>query len=256
MVFVHPVHGLELTVWQGHKRWEKAVVSGLVNLRGLVHENFIPALERCGVILSRLLGIARFHDASDIIGFNESQISKLIDITSSLLMVAHKVLLNVMDELEHFAVFSTWLRLEIDKQASSSISEELTEREATMDHGKVLSYIRNYLISSPLELYFGSTAKGDSTGDQELLGQEQSLMELLDKELQKQEAGQPFIEALPRIDFLLSYLISRANIVSRGIAEAEKQSVRFGHATELSIGQKIWKHDISVSRPRRNVSRG
>ncbi|GAB1320294.1 hypothetical protein MFIFM68171_10504 [Madurella fahalii] len=237
---------------RGHKRWEKAVVSGLVNLRGLVHENFIPALERCGVILSRLLGIARFHGSEDGIGFNEAQINKLVDITSSLLMVAHKILLIVMDELEQFAVFSAWLRLEIDKQASSSLSEELTEKEATMDNLKVLSYIQNYLISSPLALYFGDVGKGDYAKNQALIEQAPSLLDVLDRELHKQEAGQPYMKELPQVNFLLNYLASKAKIVFKGIAEAEEQGVRFGQAAELSIGQKIWKHDIRVNRPKKN----
>lgn len=249
------LHESKLTICQGHKRWEKAVVSGLVNLRGLVHENFVPALERCGVILSRLLGIARFHDSEDSIGFNEAQINKLVDITSSLLVVAHKILLIVMDELEQFAVFSAWLRLEIDKQVSSSLSEELTEKEATMDNLKVLSYIQNYLISSPLALYFSSVDKEDHTRNQALIEQEPSLLDVLDRELQRQEAGQPCMKELPQVDFLLGYLASKANIIFKGIAQAEEQCVRFGQATELSIGQKIWKHDIRVNRPKKNVSR-
>jgi anaphase-promoting complex subunit 4 len=115
------------------------VVSGLTSLRSLVHENFMPALERCAIILSRLLGIARFHDSEEGLGFDKGQIKKLIDIVSCLTMVAHRVLTTVMDELEHFHAFSTWLRFEIDKQGSPSANEELSEKEATMDHVKVLS---------------------------------------------------------------------------------------------------------------------
>jgi anaphase-promoting complex subunit 4 len=230
------------------------VITGLVNLRGLVHENFIPALERCGIILSRLLGIARFHRSEESIGFSEAQISKLAEIISCLLMVAHKVLLIVMDELEQFTVFSVWLRMEIDKQASSSITDELSEKEATMDYAKVLSYIQNYLVSSPLATYFGELDKEQHITDKEHIEQAPSLPDILGAELQKQEAGQPYMAALPRVEFLLDYLTSKASIVFKGIARAEEQGVRFGQATELSIGKKIWKHDIWVSRPKKNVS--
>jgi anaphase-promoting complex subunit 4 len=225
------------------------VVSGLISLRSLVHENFIPALERCGIILSRLLGIARFHDSEESIGFDEAQISNLMDIVSGLMLVAHKVLMIVMDELELFNVFSIWLRLEIDKQASSSINEELTEKEATMDNARVLTYIQHYLASSPLALYFDGVDKDDSTKAQEVLEGAPSLLELLDRQLKEQEVGQPYMKALPRVDFLVNHLTSRAQTVFKGIGAAEEQGVRFGQATELSIGQKIWKHDIWVSRP-------
>ncbi|KAK3368118.1 anaphase-promoting complex, cyclosome, subunit 4-domain-containing protein [Podospora didyma] len=231
---------------RGHKRWDKAVVSGLENLRSLVHENFIPALERCGIILSRLFGIARFHDSSENIGFNAAQITRLIEIVSCLTVVSHKVLLIVMDELEHFTVFSTWLRMEIDKLASSSMNEELLEKEATMDNIKVLAYTQRYLISSPLALYFDEVTEEEYTKSQELADDGASLLETLDKQLSRQEAGQPYMKAIPQIHFLLKYLSSRANHVFRDIAEAEKRSVRFGQATELVIGEKIWKHDLRM----------
>jgi len=250
--FISPF--LVLISQQGHKRWDKAVVSGLENLRSLVHENFIPALERCGIILSRLLGIARFHDSRESIGFTAAQITRLMDIVSSLTVVAHKILLSVMDELEHFTAFSGWLRLEIDKQASSTLGDELTEKEATMDNAKVLTYIQRYLVSSPLELYFGEVTREDYAKNQELVEDGASLLEMLDKQLKRQEAGQAYMKALPHIDFLVNYLISRANIVFRDIAEAEKRSVRFGQPTELSVGSKIWKQDVHLCSNSKNVS--
>lgn len=228
-------------------------MTGLENLRSLVHENFIPALERCGIILSRLLGIARFHDSRENIGFTAAQITKLMDIVTCLTVVAHKVLLCVMDELDHFTAFSTWLRVEIDRQASSNVSEELTEREATMDNAKVIIYIQKYLTRSPLAIYFDEVMREDYAKDQELVEDGSSLLEMLDKQLKRQEVGQPYMRALPHIDFLVNYLTSRAGIVFRNIAEAEKRSVRFGHAAELSIGAKIWKHDLCMWSEQKSV---
>jgi anaphase-promoting complex subunit 4 len=80
-----------------------------------------------------------------------------------------------------------------------------------------------------------------------------SLLDLLDKQLQEQEAGRPYMKVLPRVDFLVNYLTSRANVVFKGIAEAEKQSVQFGPATEVSIGSKIWKHDVWMNRKDKKV---
>ncbi|KAK0736801.1 anaphase-promoting complex, cyclosome, subunit 4-domain-containing protein [Apiosordaria backusii] len=238
---------VDVVAERGHKRWEKAVVSGLLNLRGLVHENLIPALERCGIILSRMLGIARFHDSEEGIGFNASQITRLLDIVSCLTVIAHKILLNVMDELEYFTVFSTWLRLQIDQQASSSsASEELTEKEATMDHAKVLTYIQRYLTSSPLAMYFDQITKEDYIKDQEYAEDNPSLLQMLEKQLKRQESGQPYMRALPHVDFLVNYLTSRANKVFQNIAEAEKRGVLFGKDAVLSIGEKIWKHDVRL----------
>jgi anaphase-promoting complex subunit 4 len=243
-----------LTIQQGHKRWDKAVVSGLENLRSLVHENFMPALERCGIILSRLLGIARFHDTRESIGFSPAQITRLMDVVSCLTVVAHKILLSVMDELEHFQGFSSWLRLEIDRQASSTLGDELTEKDVTVDNAKVLAYIQRYLVSSPLEIYFGEATREDYAKSQELVDDGASLLEMLDKQLQRQEAGQQYMKALPHISFLVDYLTSRSNVIFQEIAEAEKRSVRFGQPTELSVDQKIWKQDVQVCPMRKSVS--
>ncbi|KAM7209237.1 Anaphase-promoting complex, cyclosome, subunit 4 domain containing protein [Naviculisporaceae sp. PSN 640] len=235
---------LESLAERGHKRWDKAVVSGLANLRALVHENFIPALERCGVVLSRLLGIARFHEGRESIGFTVVQIKGLMDIISCLNVIARNILSNVMDELEHFGVFSVWLRMEIDRLVSPSLADELTEKEATMDHAKVVTYIQRYLTSSPLALYFDELAKDDPSRNTGLPQTGSSLLDLLDKQIKRHESGQTYNKALPNVAFLVDHLTSSASSVFSGIAEAERRGVRFGQATEISVGETIWKHDI------------
>ncbi|KAK4169419.1 anaphase-promoting complex, cyclosome, subunit 4-domain-containing protein [Cladorrhinum sp. PSN259] len=241
---------LDVVAERGHKRWEKAVLNGLLNLRSLVHENFIPALERCGVILSRLLGLARFHESNKNIGFTAAEISKLMDIVACLMVVAHKVVLNVMTELEYFTAFSIWLRMEIDKQSSSSQSDELTEKEATMDNAKVLSYIQRYLVTSPLATYFDEGADENYAKGEELAEEGPSLLQLLDKEMQKQEAGQEYMKTLPHVDFLIKYLNKKAGNVFLNIAAAQKRGVRFGRVTTISLqDNKIWKQDVLLCAP-------
>lgn len=219
-------------------------------------------MERCGVILSRLLGIARFHDARESIGFTAVQIRAILDIVSCLTMVSHNILANVMDELEYFAAFSTWLRMEIDRLASSTVNEDLTEKEVTIDHAKVMVYIQRYLVKSPLAVYFDEIARDGYAKDLDLLAESgSSLMDLLDRQLKKHEVGLSYMEAFPSIAFLVESLGKRADVVFRDIAEAEKRGVRFGEATEISLGERIWKHDLhvslgNVSLGRNNVSVG
>lgn len=232
---------------RGHKRWDKAVVSGLESLRSLVHENFLPALERIGIILSRLLGIARFHDSEDEIGFTSTQITKVMDIVSCLVLVGNKILLLVMDELELFHSFSTWLRHEIDRLASSSSSDDLTEKEATMEHGKILMYIQQYMPASPLRSYLANVTKEDSDRDEQLAKSGTSLMDMLDKQLKRHDSVLPQTAVIPQVEFLCSYLESNANTVFQSIAEAEKRSVRFGQPTKIGLDQNINKVDISMN---------
>ncbi|KAF4983886.1 hypothetical protein FZEAL_827 [Fusarium zealandicum] len=232
---------------RGHKRWDKAVISGLENLRSLVHENFLPALDRCSVILSRLRGLAQFYDGRNDIGFSVVQITRVMDVISSLSLVGHKILIYVMDELENFTAFSSWLRFQIDRLASSSsMNEELTEKEATMDTGKVLTYIEHYLTDSSLKAFFGEILKEDHEADLAHIENGPSLLEVLDKQLAKLESDEPSMKALPRVDFLVTYATTWANRIFEGIAEAKKRSVRLGKPIKLSAGYPISRMDMRM----------
>ncbi|OLN81792.1 Anaphase-promoting complex subunit 4 [Colletotrichum chlorophyti] len=241
---------------RGHKRWDKAVVSGLENLRGLIHENLLPALERCAIILSRLRGLAQFHDSRDDIGFSVAQINRAMDIVSCLTMVGHKILLNVVDELDLFNAFSTWVRFQIDRLgASSSATDELTEKEATMENSKVLVYIQRYLTESPMSIYLDDVSKGDYSADWERAESGTSMLDELDTQLKRREAGQAYWKAIPNLGFLVDYFTSRANGIFKDIAEAQKRSVRFGQPTKIRLAGKISNLDSTMcsSRTEENV---
>ncbi|KAF4510419.1 hypothetical protein G6O67_002307 [Ophiocordyceps sinensis] len=230
---------------RGHKRWDKAVVSGLENLRSLVHENFLPALERCAIILSRLRGLAQFYDNGDDVGFSVMQISRVLDIIGCLILVGHKVLTHVMAELDHFRAFSVWLRFQIDRQATSA-RRELGEKEATMDNSKVLTYIEKYLTASPLGVYLDDISREDCSADWDHCEDGPSLLQMLDRQLQRREEGQPSMKALPQVDFLVNYMTSWCNRIFRGIAESKKRSVRFGAPVRLSVGRPTSHMDVKV----------
>ena len=230
------------------------MVSGLQTLRSLVHENFLPALERIGIILSRLLGIARFHESRDEIGFTSAQITKVMDIVSCLMLVGNKILLLVMEELDLFQSFSSWLRHEIDRHASSSSSDELTEKEATMEHGKILTYIQQYMPASPLRHYLSNVTSEDADRDWQHAESGTSMLDMLDKQIKKQEAGQPNTGVFPQVEFLCKYLDSKANVVFEGIAEAEKRSVRFGQPATIQLRGNIAKFDVRMSAAQTAVS--
>ncbi|EMR64639.1 putative anaphase-promoting complex component cut20 apc4 protein [Eutypa lata UCREL1] len=236
-----------LPISGGSGRWDKAVVPGLQTLRSLIHENFLPALERIGIILSRLLGIARFHESTDEIGFTSAQITKVADIVSCLILIGHKMLLLVMEELDLFQSFSSWLRQEIDRLASSSSTDELTEQEATMEHGKILTYIQQYMPASPLQHYLSNIASGDADKDWQQAESGTSMLDMLDKQIKQHEAGQEHSGVFSQVEFLCKYLDSKANVVFEGIAEAEKRSVRFGQPVKIQLNGNIAKFDVRMS---------
>ncbi|KAL8370862.1 hypothetical protein RB595_000957 [Gaeumannomyces hyphopodioides] len=234
---------------RGHKRWDKAVKSGLGNIRALIHENMLPALDRCAIILSRLLGLARFHDGSrSDVGLSAAKISRLLEIISCLTLACHKVLVHVMNELELFGMFSSWLRFQIDRLASSasSAADELSEREATMDNGKVLEYISRFLMQSPAAMFFGPSdpeafREGEALADGGL-----PLLDTVEAQIRLAENDEAHMRALPRIDFLVQYLKGKAQGVFDDIAEAERRSVRFGSPTALAVGGPVSKQEMSV----------
>lgn len=159
-----------------------------------------------------------------------------------------------MDELEHFTAFSTWLRFQIDRLASTSTPvDELTEKEATMDTSKVLTYIERYLTSGPLDVFFDDIPKDDWQADWDHIEDGGSLLPILDAQLKKQEGGQASRRALQHVEFLVTYVTTWSSRVFKDIAEAKKRSVRFGKAVKLSIGQSITLMDMRMCRTNENV---
>lgn len=231
----------ELIRWKGHKRWDKAVTSGLENIRKLVHEDMLPALERCALILSRLNGIVRYQGSDDTMGFSSHQLDLVMDTLACLNLVATRILTYVIDELDMFAAFSGWLRYEIDRLAShssSSPSEDILEKEASIDHGKVLLYIQTAMTTSRLSIFFNREAPPDYGKDWEGAEKDDAILELLDKHLQKHDENLPCKTVLPRIELLCRRLDRQATSVFQRIAEAEKRNVMFGQPTALGIVSK------------------
>ncbi|KAB5570611.1 anaphase-promoting complex, cyclosome, subunit 4-domain-containing protein [Coniochaeta sp. 2T2.1] len=231
---------------RGHKRWDKAVTSGLENLRALVHENMIPALQRAIIILSRLRGIARFEEHSSDIGFTAAQIAKLIDVVQTLYAVSYKVLRMVIKELVLFAKFSSWLRLEIDKLASSTMTDELLERQANVDCPKVLKYIKDYLTTSPMGIFFDDVDRADSDMGWSQADDGVSLRELLETQVKRHQAGQPYLKAVPKLDFLVDYLTSKSAAVLKAIAETQRRRVRIAPTTKLELAGGISRYDVRL----------
>lgn len=211
------------------------MVTGLENLKRLVHENMLPALDRCSVILSRFAGISKFQSSNDAVGFSTSQINLLTDTIACLHLVSSKILLQVVDESELFAAFSSWLRYEIDRLASDSStspSDDAVEKEASIDHSKVLLYLQTAMSSSPLETYLGDLPAGElSQSATEGL----PIFVTLTKEIQKQERGLKYNKSTLRLEGLCKTLTQQANAIFSQIAEAEKRNVLFGKSQEIGL---------------------
>ncbi|CZT51391.1 related to cyclosome/APC subunit Cut20/Apc4 [Rhynchosporium secalis] len=234
---------------RGHKRWDKAVTAGLENLRRLVHENMLPALERCSIILSRFLGIVKFQGSNSSMGFTTQQINLIMDTVACLHLVSSKILIQVVDELELFSSFSAWIRHEIDRLASESSSTNVeAEKESSLDHSKVLLYLQTVMTSSPLATFFGeapSVGEGEQSWNHSM--HDLPMFELLDKELQKQERGLPYLQELPRVNSLCKFLEQQAHTIFGQIADAEKRNVLFGKPQSVGLVELDGPIDMRMS---------
>lgn len=234
------------------------MTTGLENLRRLVHENMLPALERCSIILSRFAGIVKFQGSNRSMGFTSQQISCIMDTVACLHLVSSKILIQVVDELELFASFSSWLRHEIDRlasDASASPSDDGGEKEASIDHSRVLLYLQTVMISSPLATYLDDKPSERDEDRWTHAGYGLPMFDLLDQQIQKQEQGLPYITLLPRASLLCDFLDEQSRTVFKQIAEAEKRNVLFGktqHIGSLHSGGPV---DMRMS-PRVSRSTG
>jgi anaphase-promoting complex subunit 4 len=146
----------------GHKRWDTIVTSSLTTLLALLHENLIPALDRCSIIVSRLRGLAQFHDREWIFTAPITDFSALLEVLKNMRLLAHTALLYAGEEKKQFHAFSKWLRYVIDFEATEPESNSRMEMEARdpgVDVTQVLEYIQFGLKKSDLAPYLKPEAQ-------------------------------------------------------------------------------------------------
>ncbi|KAL4934471.1 putative anaphase-promoting complex component Cut20/Apc4 [Aspergillus undulatus] len=141
---------------RGHKRWEKAVLGGYEIVRRLTHECLLPALERCEVLLSRLIGLSKFQKLSEVLGLETSDLNAIVETLDCLHLLAHHIIINSNEELTQFHSFSRWLRHQIEMLSAEPMSqtlEELMEKTDLVDYPLTLKYIRGALAKSALQSF-------------------------------------------------------------------------------------------------------
>ncbi|KAI9665274.1 MAG: hypothetical protein M1829_005748 [Trizodia sp. TS-e1964] len=194
---------------RGHKRWEKAVTSGYENICRLIHQNMLPSLQRCSVIVSRLRGLSKFHAPNPNLGLSTSDLESILETTLESTILAQKALNAAAKELELFRAFAVWLRLEIDVQTNPATPEEDSHTaEVQIDHGKVLAYLKGPLSISAVPGFLNTKLSPQS----------------LDA------------TAEPDLQSKISSLDQRASAVFQKIAEAQRRNVHIGRPVPLDYG--------------------
>jgi anaphase-promoting complex subunit 4 len=177
---------------------------------------------------------------NDTVGFSSKEIGLIMDTVACLHLVASKILIQVVDEIDLFGAFTSWMRYEIDRLAADSSvpKEDELEKEASLDHSKVLMYLQTCMTTSPIEIYLGDSTLDESKSTWSHSQKGVSMFELLDKQLQKQEQGLAYLKSLPRVELLCKHLTEQAKDVFSQIARAEKRNVIFGKPQEIGSIEK------------------
>ncbi|KAK5069628.1 hypothetical protein LTR64_008309 [Lithohypha guttulata] len=142
---------------RGVKRWDKAVHECLELVRRLVNENWNPAVERAGVVVSRLTGLAM---ADATFGVDQEILDGLQDTVSVMAVLGEDLLRDVGAEITGFNAFMQWLKREVEMAGLEDTSEKLDEMREASDHadvGKVITYISEGLNSTSVKKYIQET---------------------------------------------------------------------------------------------------
>ncbi|KAI9831026.1 MAG: hypothetical protein M1819_005264 [Sarea resinae] len=231
---------------RGHKRWEKAVIAGYEDIRRLVHENLLPALERCNVVVSRLRGLSRYRESALVTELSTLELNKVLDTIRCMNLLAHNIMAVAGMELRQFMAFSSWLRHEIDVQATdpaSSSADEIAEKDAMIDYAKVLEYIQGALTKSKLGDFFNSWSSGNK--DLGIPLGATTFYEDFRGNLQKHREGVDQ-KSFPPLDILSSHLKKQCDVIFEQIAHTETKNVLFGKPTYIETIHKTSRLDMRM----------
>ncbi|KAI9783357.1 MAG: hypothetical protein M1839_003891 [Geoglossum umbratile] len=226
---------------RGHKRWDKAVTTGYENIRRLAHQHLLPALERCDVIVCRLQGLSKYQDSNATLGLSTQDLNSVRDTVRCLKTLTQTVLYYAGIELSQFIAFSTWLRHEIDIQAaenSGSSPDDVTDKDALIEHAKVIDYIQGAMTKSRLAEFFPPISTGDKGNQWDLRDKGLSLFDILKKELKKRSLNTYTEKRIPGVRSFHEHLTQQCDVVFKQIAETERRNVLFGRPVYLAKGNE------------------
>jgi anaphase-promoting complex subunit 4 len=221
---------------QGHKRWDNTVTSSLTTLQALVHENLIPALDRITVVISRLRGLAMYHDTDWIFSSPATEFTSLLETLKNMRLLAQTVLLHAGDQKRQFAAFSKWLRFIIDFEATEPDSQsraEMEGRDSGVDISLVLEYVRYGLQQSSLLPYLTPEVlleDGDKAKDKASYEDTRKAIEVADEGLKWRP------DALC-LEHVLGHLVKGTTGLLRQVSKWQESGIQMDSGIVLSTSQ-------------------
>jgi anaphase-promoting complex subunit 4 len=142
-----------------------------------------------------------------------------------------------------------WLRHEIDIQAaenSGSSPDDGSDKDALIEHAKVIDYIQGAMTKSRLAEFFPAVPADDKRDQWDLRDEGLPLFDTLKKELKKRSLDVYTDKQLPGIGSFCEHLARQCDIVFKKIAEAERRNVLFGRPVRLTKGTESNVVDMRV----------
>lgn len=221
---------------QGHKRWDTTVTSSLTTLQALVHENLIPALDRTAMVISRLRGLAMYHDTDWIFSSPVTEFTSLLDTLKNMRLLAHTVLAYVADEKRQFAAFSRWLRFAIDFETTEPDSESRTEmekRDSGVDISLVLEYVRHGLHQSSMHAYL----KPEVMLEPEDKAREKASYEDTKKAIAVYEEGQSWRPEALCLEHVFGHLAKGTTALLRQVSKWQESGIQMNSGIVLETAE-------------------
>lgn len=139
------------------KRWDQNVNTMYSCIQNHLFENLLPALERLTIAVTRLRGLAKFHEGSTKFDCPPHLLTHILDKVDCLRLVAHRMLLVCQTEHRQFRAFSKWLRMSVDIAIADPFSNSALETEQrevpNLDYSLIVAFIKETLMESKLEMH-------------------------------------------------------------------------------------------------------
>jgi anaphase-promoting complex subunit 4 len=244
---------------QGHKRWDTTVTSSLTTLLALIHENLIPALDRCSIVISRLRGLAQFHDRDWIFTSPLSDFSALLEVLKNMRLLAHTTLLYAGEEKRQFHAFSKWLRFCIDFEATEPESQsraEMEGRDPGVDVALVLDYIQFGMTKSDLTPYLRPEAQLDP----KVVGMEARSYEDTKKAVESLKDGGAFMEEALCLEHVLGHFRAGVTGLLKQVSAWQEGNIQMDAGVvleECGTGKDVvadMRMVFEVSKPSHSIS--
>ena len=194
-------------------------------VRRLISENWNPAVERVGLVVSRLNGLVA---ADSSFGIDKQVIAGLRDTADVMAILGEELLKELGTEMVEFDAFMKWLKREVEMAGLEDTSEKLDELREGSDHTevrKVIRYISQRLHDTSVKKYIR-----DDTPDSTYRRDDKDL-DFYSNYKEARQNGKKDLS--PALKPLVSRLAAQCNQLFQQVARQMRENVLVQHIRQL-----------------------